>query len=574
MKLNFIRLSKTVLMAIPLMFVALTAGCDDDDDNKTPVPDSKAYASIYHEDTWENSFPVVITDESADHNIFIYISKKLDADAVVKVTADANLVTAYNAANGTNYEVFPTELLSMPDNGDLTIARGKNIQEMALVLSRKVGRVELAEGKTYLLALQLSVQAPESLQLSATDNVVYCIVTYESNAVPIYASLSHAETPSDQLSLTIDNGDVSRALRVSLSSQVAEDVEIKVSPSEELAAEFIRSNAGYLPFPADLVSLDNNGAVTLGNMTSANLNISLQEEMGRDDFEGGQSYVLALDLSIRNGSSVVQLSPERKALYFIIKYTPKYDVFLMIGQSNMAGRGTLTEEDTTRVLDGVWLLNGSDEPEPAVNPLNKYSTVRKELRMQGVNPGMGFGEKLSRVTGRKVLLVVNALGGSNINKWLKDATYIEDSQSIGKGTLKLFDEAVRRAKEAQKYGELKAILWHQGEANAGSQAAVDAYMGQLKSFVADLRDALGTPNVPFIAGEIAHWADIYYGGYNFNEMLHKIADQGNVPNSAYISSEGAGQLKGDSDPHFSRDGQILIGERYADKVLEMCYPEF
>lgn len=301
MKLNFIRLSKTVLMAIPLMFVALTAGCDDDDDNKTPVTDSKAYASIYHEDTWENSFPVVITDESADHNIFIYISKKLDADAVMKVTANANLVTAYNAANGTNYEVFPTELLSMPDNGDLTIARGKNIQEMALVLSRKVGRVELAEGKTYLLALQLSVQAPESLQLSATDNVVYCIVTYESNAVPIYASLSHAETPSDQLSLTIDNGDVSRALRVSLSSQVAEDVEIKVSPSEELAAEFIRSNAGYLPFPADLVSLDNNGAVTLGNMTSANLNISLQEEMGRDDFEGGQSYVLALDLSIRNG---------------------------------------------------------------------------------------------------------------------------------------------------------------------------------------------------------------------------------------------------------------------------------
>ena len=188
MKLNFIRLSKTVLMAIPLMFVALTAGCDDDDDNKTPVPDSKAYVSIYHEDAWENSFPVVITDESADHNIFIYISKKLDADAVMKVTANANLVTAYNAANGTNYEVFPTELLSMPDNGDLTIARGKNIQEMALVLSRKVGRVELAEGKTYLLALQLSVQAPESLQLSATDNVVYCIVTYESNAVPIYAS--------------------------------------------------------------------------------------------------------------------------------------------------------------------------------------------------------------------------------------------------------------------------------------------------------------------------------------------------------------------------------------------------
>jgi hypothetical protein len=29
--------------------------------------------------------------------------------------------------------------------------------------------------------------------------------------------------------------------------------------------------------------------------------------------------------------------------------------------------------------------------------------------------------------------------------------------------------------------------------------------------------------------------------------------------------------KGESDPHFGRAGQLLIGERYADKVLEMVY---
>jgi hypothetical protein len=33
-------------------------------------------------------------------------------------------------------------------------------------------------------------------------------------------------------------------------------------------------------------------------------------------------------------------------------------------------------------------------------------------------------------------------------------------------------------------------------------------------------------------------------------------------------SNGEPDLK---DPHFDRDSQILIGERYADKVLQMCY---
>jgi hypothetical protein len=30
-------------------------------------------------------------------------------------------------------------------------------------------------------------------------------------------------------------------------------------------------------------------------------------------------------------------------------------------------------------------------------------------------------------------------------------------------------------------------------------------------------------------------------------------------------------LKDETDPHFSREGQILLGERYAEKVMKMCY---
>ena len=242
-----------------------------------------------------------------------------------------------------------------------------------------------------------------------------------------------------------------------------------------------------------------------------------------------------------------------------------YDIYLLIGQSNMAGRGKMIlPEDTARVMKGVWLLNEEGKPEPARNPLNRYSTVRKSMKMQQICPGTAFGEKVDRKTGRKVLLVVNALGGSSIKAWAKDAPMVADKGSIALGEKQLYAEAVRRTKEALPYGELKAILWHQGEADARQP---EAYKARLSALVENLRKDLGAPNVPFIAGEIAHWRSSSVG---FNEMIRTISTF--VPNSDWVSTEGAGMLKDKTDPHFSRDGQLLIGERYADKVLKMCYP--
>lgn len=95
---------------------------------------------------------------------------------------------------------------------------------------------------------------------------------------------------------------------------------------------------------------------------------------------------------------------------------------------------------------------------------------------------------LRQKTGKKILLVVNARGGSNIKAWLPSAEE------------KYLDEAIRRTKEATKYGPLKGILWHQGESNSG---APQSYMKQLETMVGELRKQLDADNVPFVAGEIA-----------------------------------------------------------------------
>src|SRR5699024_11694824 len=71
-----------------------------------------------------------------------------------------------------------------------------------------------------------------------------------------------------------------------------------------------------------------------------------------------------------------------------------------IGQSNRAGRGFI-EQPQKDTLKNVYLFTG-DGWEPAANPLNKYSTVRKALSIQKLGPGYGFAKKLEQCTGREI----------------------------------------------------------------------------------------------------------------------------------------------------------------------------
>lgn len=233
-----------------------------------------------------------------------------------------------------------------------------------------------------------------------------------------------------------------------------------------------------------------------------------------------------------------------------------YDVYLLIGQSNMAGRGEMIlPQDTLNVLEGVWLLGPEDTPVPATNPLNQYSTIRKGMQLQQIGPGNGFSESMYGYNGRQILLVVNARGGSRLNEW-EEGTFF-------------YNEAVRRGKAAMKYGKLRGILWHQGCSD--STGGTDNYLQRLAAMVNALRRDLEVGNeIPFVAGELAYWRS---SSHVFNEMIHNIADA--IPNSGWVSADGCGPLKPEilgtnhPDPHFSRDGQLLLGKRYAEELTRL-----
>lgn len=230
----------------------------------------------------------------------------------------------------------------------------------------------------------------------------------------------------------------------------------------------------------------------------------------------------------------------------------KLDIFLFIGQSNTAGRGYITDNYKDSI-ENVFLLTPTGEMEPACNPLNKYSTIRKDLKMQGVGPAYSFSKAIAQKTGHQLGLVVNARGGTSIHSWLKDA---EENY---------YGEALSRIRQAMKYGTLKAIIWHQGE---NDRKHPETYMAQLKRLATDLRADLGNENLPFIIGEIAEWsAD--GSSEAFNNMLRTVSQH--IPNSYCVSSKELVPLINESDPHFSADSQIILGRRFAEVAYKACY---
>ena len=223
------------------------------------------------------------------------------------------------------------------------------------------------------------------------------------------------------------------------------------------------------------------------------------------------------------------------------------DLYLLIGQSNMAGRAPFTEKESG-VIDGVYLLNDQDQWEPAQNPLNRYSTIRKNIEMQKMNPGYGFAKTMvAKQDGIPIGLVVNAKGGTAIEQWEKDTEF--------------YNEAVRRAKAAQKSGTLKGILWHQGESNSKNP---EAYAKKLETLIENLREDLDAPELPFVAGEVFYNPETKPHTKAINDQIAKTVKA--VP---FTGCAKAGDLTTLDHTHFDTRSMNMLGRRYAEETLRI-----
>ena len=231
----------------------------------------------------------------------------------------------------------------------------------------------------------------------------------------------------------------------------------------------------------------------------------------------------------------------------------KFHLYLLVGQSNMAGRGVITAQDKVphpRVL----MLNQAGEWVPAVDPLHFDKPAA------GVGLGRTFGLQIAAAHPDVTIgLIPCAVGGSPIDVW-RPGAYYDPTKSHP------WDDAIKRAKLALQAGTLQAILWHQGESDSSEKLAPD-YARKLHELIARFRTELDAPRVPFIVGQLGKFADSPWN--EFRTQIDRVHRElpATVPQTAYVSAEGL-HHKGDK-VHFDADSYRELGRRYAEAYLKL-----
>lgn len=222
------------------------------------------------------------------------------------------------------------------------------------------------------------------------------------------------------------------------------------------------------------------------------------------------------------------------------------DIFLVIGQSNMAGRAEITAE-LQDPINGVYLYTGMEDSLwiPAKNPLNLYSTIRKEVQMQRLGPAYNFARTVrEHRSAKEIGLVVNAKGGTALAEWMPGTHF--------------YKEAVSRVKAAAQHGTIRGVIWHQGESDLSK---LETYLPNLEILITQLRTDLGISDLPFVAG---HIATDQPSRKVFNDLINRLPRQ--VP---FTSVVRARRTRTFDQVHFDTDSQLLMGKRYGKTMRKL-----
>ena len=254
--------------------------------------------------------------------------------------------------------------------------------------------------------------------------------------------------------------------------------------------------------------------------------------------------VLVLVTSIGSVIPLIAAGVERK-----LPPKPQFHVYLLMGQSNMAGRGRMTDEDR-RPVDRVWMLDKEDRWVPAAHPLHFDKPA-----IAGVGLGLPFGKRMCEEDPTvEIGLIPCAFGGTPLSRWRKGRD--------------LYENAVRRAKLAMRDGTLRGALWHQGESDSGLPQTANTYQARLAEVIDDLRADLDTPDLPFVAGRLGEFylrAKADSLALTVDTALRDLPAK--VAHTGCASAEGLDQ-NGD-EVHFSADALREFGKRYAVEMIRL-----
>jgi hypothetical protein len=287
------------------------------------------------------------------------------------------------------------------------------------------------------------------------------------------------------------------------------------------------------------------------------------------------------------------------AILFVAPASAATKVFLMGGQSNMAGLGG---------YDGYLGTNQPPWTDPPYNKADKpcpapYSTPLTSVNFWNYSPDTiaGGDHVLSPGTGNGWDSLQNGYGYRNdtfgpelsfgarlrqlypndeiylVKTGISGTTLGGDWNSTSGATYNLFKSRTIAALNnltnvLHKTPVIAGMIWMQGESDAANAGFAANYATNLQNFVATVRSTFNAPAMKFVAGEITYMSIVALNATKANTDLVRDAQVNISSQITNASSFNTDDLTWAYYGHYGTDGQIALGNRFADQFAPVPEP--
>ncbi|MGN1122566.1 MAG: sialate O-acetylesterase, partial [Eubacteriales bacterium] len=197
---------------------------------------------------------------------------------------------------------------------------------------------------------------------------------------------------------------------------------------------------------------------------------------------------------------------------------------LMMGQSNMAGRGEF--DDVPEIINPDCFMMRNGYWQPMREPINPDRSIWGYYH-SGRGLAASFADECAKHFNEKIGLIPCAEGNTRISQWMPGEI--------------LFENAVNNAKLAQRSSEIIGIIWHQGENDSVDEKDANAYGQRFITMISALRAELGNDKIPVIVGEPGRFIKHHVSGkfQYIDTVIRTLKDMPNqLPYCGFANSEG------------------------------------
>ena len=291
------------------------------------------------------------------------------------------------------------------------------------------------------------------------------------------------------------------------------------------------------------------------------------------DFVFGNRLTLALSGvdDPANNAAGLRLTHQQRQIRFFRRdqSTPvgneHFDVYLVGGQSNMDGRGNTSDLVGAKAF---WNQPQTNVQIYYANPVNEQPTnptynsgwqifkpgfcvppgFSGPLPSPRFGPALSFAKTISDTTpNRRIALIKVTQGGTSLSSdWKPASGYMYATFT------NIVHLALNELTNAGHSYTIRGMIWHQGESDSSGSALAN-YETNMTQLIAAVRRDVGITNLPFVVGEVAT-----------NKVVELRAAQFRLSeNIPYVGFASADALITVDGTHFTSDGVLILGQRFA-----------